>query len=179
MTAFPPSFVTRFDVALAPLLGALATLGFAPFSFWPASVVALAGLFGLCAQRGWKRAALLGWLYGVAHFGTGVYWVFVSTHVYGGAPFWLGIALAAVLFAYLALYVALVCGLATWLLAWRGAWGWLLVPTTWMLSELLRGWVYSGFPWLSLGYVALDTPAERFAPLIGTHGLSFIYALSA
>jgi apolipoprotein N-acyltransferase len=179
MTDSHPSLPIRFDVALAPVLGAIATLGFAPFSFWPAPVVALAGLFGLCAARGWKRSALLGWLFGVAHFGTGVYWVFISTHVYGGAPFWLGLTLAAVLFAYLALYVGLVCGLATYLQAWRNGAGWLLVPALWMLSELLRGWVYSGFPWLSLGYIALDTPAERLAPLVGTHGLSFIYALSA
>lgn len=169
----------RFDVAIAPLLGAVATLGFAPLSFWPAAVIALAGLFGLCASRSWKRAALLGWLFGVTHFGTGVYWVFISTHVYGGAPFWLGVTLAAVLFAYLALYVALVCALGSYLQAWRSGFGWLLLPAAWMLAELLRGWVYSGFPWLSLGYIALDTPAERFAPLVGTHGLSFVYALSA
>lgn len=175
----PASNWRRFDVAIAPLLGAIATLGFAPISFWPAAVLAIAGLFGLCAARSWKRAALLGWLFGVAHFGTGVYWVFISTHVYGGAPFWLGIVLAAVLFAYLALYIALVCALGSFLQAWRSGFGWLLVPAAWLLAELLRGWVYSGFPWLSLGYIALDTPAERFAPLVGTHGLSFVYALSA
>lgn len=171
--------IPRFDLLAAPLLGAIATLGFAPVSFWPAPVVALAGLFALCADRGWRRATLLGWLFGVAHFGTGVYWVFISTHVYGGAPFWLGIALAGTLFAYLALYPALVCGLASRLGAWRGAIGWLLLPGLWLLAELLRGWVYSGFPWLSLGYVALDMPAQRFAPLIGVHGISLLLALSA
>ncbi|MGH8517962.1 MAG: apolipoprotein N-acyltransferase, partial [Panacagrimonas sp.] len=179
MTAALPPLVTRGDFVLAPILGAIATLGFAPISFWPAAVIALAGLFGLCAARSWKRAALLGWLFGVAHFGTGVYWVFISTHVYGGAPFWLGIALAAVLFSYLALYVAAVCGLGSFLQAWRSGFGWAFVPAAWLLAELLRGWVYTGFPWLSLGYIALDTPAERFAPLIGTHGLSFVFALSA
>ena len=73
--------VLKWDRLLAPLLGALATAGFAPFSFWPASVIALAGLFVLCADRSWKRAMLLGWLFGLAHFATGVYWVFISTHV--------------------------------------------------------------------------------------------------
>lgn len=169
----------RFDWLLAVLLGGFATLGFAPFSFWPAPVVALAALFWLCADRDWKRAAGLGWLFGFAHFGAGVYWVFISTHVYGGAPLFLGLALAVVLFAYLAVYPALVCALAARLAFWRSAAGWAALPALWLLSELLRGWVYSGFPWLSLGHVALDTPAERYAPLIGTHGLSAIYALSA
>lgn len=171
--------VRRFDLLLAPLLGALATLGFAPFSFWPATVIALGGLFALCESRGWKRAALLGWLFGIGHFGTGVYWVFISTHIYGGAPLLLGLALAAVLFAYLALYPALVCASAAMLKLWRAPIGWIGVPALWLLGELLRGWVYSGFPWLSLGYLALDMPAQHAAPLIGVHGLSAVFALSA
>lgn len=169
----------RFDVLLAPLLGAMATLGFAPFSFWPLTVIALAGLFALCEPRAWKRATLLGWLFGLGHFGTGVYWVFISTHVYGGAPLLLGLFLAVVLFAYLAIYPALVCGLASALRMWRTPLGWIGVPALWLISELLRGWVYSGFPWLSLGYLALDMPAQQAAPLIGVHGLSALFALSA
>lgn len=171
--------VTPFDRLIAPLLGVIATLGFAPFSFWPAPVLALAGLFALCKGKTWRRAMLLGWLFGLAHFGTGVYWVFISTHVYGGAPLWLGAALAAVLFSYLALYPALVCAAGTALQAWERPIGWLLIPMLWLLSELLRGWVYSGFPWLSLGYIALDMPAQRLAPIIGAHGLSALFALSA
>ena len=171
--------VTPIDRLLAPLLGAFATLGFAPVSFWPAPILALAALFGLCDGTHWRRAFVLGWLFGVAHFGTGVYWVFISTHVYGGAPFWLGIALAAVLFACLAVYPALVCAASTAMRAGSRAWGWVAVPALWLLSELLRGWFYSGFPWLSLGYIALDTPAQRFAPIIGVHGLSALFALSA
>lgn len=169
----------KFDWLLAPLLGALATLGFAPFGFWPAPVIALAGLFLLCSDRGWRRTAGLGWLFGFAHFASGIYWVFISTHVYGGAPWWLGLALAVALFAFLAIYPALVCAAAARLSLWRSAAGWAGVPALWLMSELLRGWIYSGFPWLSLGYIALDTPAERLAPLLGVHGLSAIYALSA
>lgn len=169
----------RIDWLIALLLGGVATLGFAPFSFWPAPVLALAMLFVLCARQTWKKGALLGWLFGLAHFGSGIYWVFISTHIYGGAPAWLGVLLLLVLCSYLACYPALVCGLASRLDAWRGRAGWLLLPALWLLSELLRGWVYTGFPWLSLGYVALDTPAERLVPLLGTPGLSMLFAASA
>ncbi len=178
MKTLPP-FLLRFDRLIALLLGATATLGFAPFSFWPLSVLALAALFALCASQAWKRAMLLGWMFGVGHFGTGVYWVFVSTHVYGGAPFWLGIGLAAVLFGLLAVYPALVCGVASATRTWRSPLGWLVVPSLWVLSELLRGWIYSGFPWLSLGYIGLDTPAQGLGPVLGVHGLSLLFALSA
>ncbi|MGQ0697083.1 MAG: apolipoprotein N-acyltransferase [Panacagrimonas sp.] len=172
-------FFTRFDWLLAPLLGALATLGFAPFDLWFLPVVALAGLFFLCADRSWKRSALLGWMFGIGHFSTGVYWVVISTHVYGGAALWLALSLAAVLFAYLAIYPALVCALASSMRLWHSRAGWLCVAGLWLLSELLRGWVYSGFPWLSLGYVALDMPAQNLAPIIGVHGLSALFAVSA
>lgn len=171
--------LARVDRLLAALLGAVATLGFAPIGWWPAPVLALAALFGLCADRRWPRALLLGWLFGVAHFGTGVYWVYISTHVYGGAPMWLGILLAAAMFSLLAVFPALMCAAGSRLDAWRRGWGWIAVPALWMFCELLRGWFYSGFPWLSLGYIALDTPAQRFAPIVGVHGLSALFALSA
>lgn len=161
-------------------LGALATLGFPPFDFWPAPVLALAGLFALCAQQqGTLRAAWLGGCFGFGHFATGIYWVFISTHVFGGAAAWLAVLLAAVLFAYLSLYPALFCALVDGGGLWRSPAGWLAVPLLWAGSELLRGWVYTGFPWLSLGYAALDSPAERLVPLIGTHGLSAVFVLSA
>lgn len=179
MSSPPVDRLQRFELAIAPLLGGLATLGFAPFDFWPASPLALAALFLLCAGRPARRATLLGWLFGFAHFATGVYWVFISTHVYGGAAAWLGLLLASVLFSYMALYPALACGVTARLDAWRRPAGFALLPALWLLGELLRGWVYSGFPWLSLGYIALDSPAERFAPLIGVHGLSAIYVLCA
>ena len=179
MNASLPFAPRCYDRLLAPALGAVATLGFPPFDLWSLSVVALAGLYALCADLGARRAALLGWLFGLGHFGTGVYWVFISTHVYGGAPIWLSVLLCAVLFSYLALYPALACALASGLGAWRARLGWLLVLAAWTLSELLRGWVYTGFPWLSLGYVALDSPSAGLIPLIGTHGLSAVLALSA
>lgn len=180
--AVPPTARTwprRFDLALAPLLGALATSGFAPLSFWPAPVLALAALCALCAGQSWRRAMLLGWAFGFAHFATGIYWVFISTHVFGGASWWFALLLCAVLFSYLALYPALFAGAAAALDLWRRPGGWLGIPALWMLGELLRGWVYSGFPWLSLGYAALDSPAQGYVPLLGTHGVSALLMLSA
>lgn len=174
-----PPMLRRFDALVAAALGAVATLGFPPFDLWPLSVLALAGLFALCADLGPRRAVWIGWLFGLGHFATGVYWVFISTHLFGGAPAWLAGLLAAILFSYLAVYPALMCGAACALRAWCSGLGWLLIPALWVLSELLRGWVYTGFPWLSLGYVALDSPAQRLIPVLGTHGLSALLALSA
>jgi apolipoprotein N-acyltransferase len=70
-------------------------------------------------------------------------------------------------------------GLARRLGALQSPAGWLVVPALWTLLELIRGWFYSGFPWLSLGELAVDTPLSRVAPLLGVHGLSAVIALAA
>ena len=45
-------------------------------------------------------------------------------------------------------------------------------PVTWVLSEWLRSWLFTGFPWLYLGYAHLDTPIAGWAPIVGVYGLS-------
>lgn len=174
---FPVLHRTRW--ALAPLLGLAATVGYAPYGQWYVTVVALALLLMLASRATPGRAALLGWLYGFAHFASGVYWVYISTHIYGGAPAWLGALLAVSLSAYLALYPAVVLGVSARLGLLHAPAGWAGLPALWVLLELLRGWVYSGFPWLSLGELAVDLPLSRLAPLVGVHGLSAVVALAA
>ena len=49
-----------------------------------------------------------------------------------------------------------------------------LMPALWTLSEWVRSWLFTGFPWLSLGYTQTDTILSGYASLIGTFGVSFI-----
>ena len=66
--------------------GLIFTLGLAPFDLKIASLISLAMLYGALVNQTAKEGALMGWLYGAGFFGAGVSWVFVSIHVYGGAP---------------------------------------------------------------------------------------------
>jgi len=176
----PFATLHRLRWPLAPLLGVIATLGWAPYGQWYLTLLALALLLALAARAATPlRAAAVGWLFGWANFATGIYWVYISTHVYGGAPAWLSVLLLIVLCAYLALYPALVLGLAARFGLLRSPAGWLGVPALWMLAELVRGWFYSGFPWLSLGELAVGTPLAKAAPLVGVHGMSAVLALAA
>jgi apolipoprotein N-acyltransferase len=52
-------------------------------------------------------------------------------------------------------------------------------PSAWALTEWLRAWLFSGFPWLNLGYSQIDSPLLGFAPLLGIYGVGFVTALSA
>lgn len=166
--------------AFAALLGALAVPGFAPLGWFPLPILSLAGLFWLARATAPKRAFLLGWAYGLGLFLTGVSWVYVSISVYGGMPAPIA-ALATLLFcAFIGLFPALALGLGARLVpsGWKRAA--LALPTAWVLGEWVRSWIFTGFPWLALGYSqAPDSPLAGFAPLLGVYGVSLLAALSA
>ena len=173
--------MTRREAGLAALGGALTVGGFAPFGLFPLPFLTLAWLL-----RAWQRAASpaaaagLGYAWGMGFFLAGVSWVYVSMHDVGGmaAPM---AALATLLFcAYLALFPAL----AGWLFRRRAGAGIaapaLLAASAWTLTEWLRGWFLTGFPWLAIGYSqAPPSPLAGFAPLVGSYGLAFLTVLAA
>ncbi len=167
---------------LAPALGALAVLGFAPFYWFPLAILALAGLFHLWNHApSAKRAALDGFTFGLGFFGTGVSWVYVSLHDFGGMPFAAAVAATALFCALLALFPALAGGLqGRFRTAPAALRLMLLIPALWALSDWLRGWVLTGFPWLAIGYSQVPaSPLAGFAPLLGVYGVSLTTALCA
>ncbi len=166
--------------ALAALSGAAGVLCFAPFGlFWLAPLVWLV-LFALfsCA-RDTRQAALNGLSFGLGFFLTGVSWVYVSLSVFGGMPWWLA-GLAAFLFCtVLALFPALAGGLFK---RWQPDTFWqqaLYFAALIATVDWIRSWLFTGFPWLALGYSqAPPSPLAGFAPLLGVHGLSLLAALA-
>ena len=54
------------------------------------------------------------------------------------------------------------------------------MPACWVLLEWLRGLLFTGFPWLSIGYSQVSaSPLTGYAPLLGVYGVSLAVALSA
>lgn len=158
-------------------LGIVALLAFAPWHVHGAYVLALGVVMGLCLRVSPGRAFARGWLFAFTLYGLGLYWIYISIHDYGHTPAWLAVLLVIALAAYLALYAAL-AGAAVAATRQRPAWALLVVlPAAWLLAELLRGWVGTGFPWFSLGYAWLDTPVQKLAPVVGVHGISAVMAL--
>ena len=178
-TPLPASKVGR-RLAIAAAVGAAGVLCFAPFGlFWLAPLVWF-GLFALLRQAPTARAAsLTGLAFGLGFFLCGVSWVYVSLSVFGGMPWWLA-GFAAFLFCGV---MALFPMLAGWLFKrwqpeqfWRQA---LFFAALIASADWLRGWIFTGFPWLAVGYSqAPPSPLAGFAPLLGVHGLSLIVALS-
>lgn len=165
-------------VALA--CGALTVFAFAPFNVYPLAVITLAALFWLLNGVSVGRAFWRGFLFGVAEFGFGLYWLYISIHVVSGAPVWLTLLVMLVIVVVMSLYGAIACALAIWILPLAKLLrGLVLLPGLWVLLEWLRGWLLSGFPWLSLGYSQIDGALKGYAPIFGIYGVSLAVALSA
>ena len=165
---------------LALLCGALVPLGFAPFGFYLIPVVALAILASLFFAATPRAGLLLGALFGLGQFGVGVSWVHISIHQYGNAGLALSLATMLLLVLYLSLFPALMGSLVSRLsAASRGIVMLVVFPSAWTLTEWLRAWLFTGFPWLNLGYSQIDSPLLGFAPVVGVYGVGFITVLGA
>ena len=162
--------------SLALLAGVAQTFSFAPFELWWLQIAALAVLAGLVADVRAARAAALGWLFGVGWLTSGLWWLYISMHDYGGMPGWLAALAVVALAALLALYYAAALGLFA--LCRRGAplADALLFAACWLLAELARGVFFTGFPWIASGYAHTVGPLAAWAPWIGVYGLCALAA---
>jgi len=172
----------RFIHAVLPLLlGACSVLGFAPFYLYPISIAALAGLFYLWyLSRTPKQAAVSGFMYGLGLFGAGIYWIYISLHTYGGMPAAFAAFSTFVLAAFLSLFPA-AAGALSWHLSSRHKHLLLIAaPILLALADWVRSWIFTGFPWLTLGYSQLPaSPLAGYVPVVGIYGVSLITGLVA
>ena len=174
----------RRPAACALALGLVSACGFEPLRLWPLLLLALAGLIGLIARApGWKQAALVGWLFGLGHFALGINWIATAFTYQSNMPAGLGWLAVVLLAGYLAVYPML-AALGAWWCARRGEGA--LVPAfaaLWIITEWLRGWVFTGFPWNPLAVAALGNADSAglagSARWTGTYGLSGLVVLAA
>ena len=165
---------------LALLAGAVCVSGFAPFGFFPAPVLALAVLFALMQRAALPRAAAwLCWSFGVGLFSVGTGWIYIALHDYGDMPLLLALPASLLFCAFLGLFPAL-AGYAQARIPAAGRLRTVLVmPATWVLAEWVRGTIFTGFPWLTMGYAHSGSPLAGYAPLLGVYGVSLAAAVSA
>jgi len=166
----------RADLA-AGVLGAISALALPPVYALPALLVAIPGLLALIdGAPDWRGALRRGFWFGFCHHLFGLYWI-TSAILIEAAQFWWFVPFAVPGTALILAPFIVVATLAAKLAApgWRRA---LMLAAVWVLGDLARQFVATGFPWNPFGSV-LALPGELgallIAPaaLIGVHGLTF------
>jgi apolipoprotein N-acyltransferase len=169
------------SLALALAAGAATVFGFAPFGLAALPLATLTLLFSQWQDAPSARhAAATGFAFGVGLFAAGASWLYIAIRDFGGMPAPLAALAIACLVAYLAL--------------WPAAAGWVTARFTrprsmrrlavaagaFVLAEWLRGTVFTGFPWLTLGYSQIPAGILRgYAPIGGVFLVSLAIALAA
>ncbi len=156
------------QLLLAFAAGALLATVQVPWSFPPAYFLAIPVLFRL--HRGApdkRRAALLGWMAGLAYFGLTLSWLVEPFMVEARTQGWMAPFALFFMAAGLALFWALAFGLAR-----RGSIAGF--AGLWMLAELVRSYIFTGFAWGLIAQGWIDTPLIQSAALVGVHGLGLL-----
>ncbi len=174
-----PDYWPRLSRFLFFIMGCLLTTAFAPFGWYLLAPLLLLPFLYVCLTVAPRDAGGIAFWFGIGLFLSGIYWIYISIVVFGNASPWIAVVLMLSLVLMMSTYL--------WLTGWmisRLSYGepWLLLlvaPASWVTVEWLRGWILSGFPWLSIGYSQIDSPLAGWAPVTGIYGISFALVFSA
>lgn len=179
----------RIVPLLSLALGALSALGFAPWDLWSLTLISLAAWLHLVHEAtGLRRAFALGWLFGLGHFAVANLWIADPFTYQDAMPAWLGYVAVLLVAAYLAIYPALAAAVA-WRLASPAARGdlaprpraafMLVAGGAWIVTEYLRGTLFTGYPWDPLSAIWVPTRIVTVARAVGTYALSGLTVTAA
>ena len=169
-----------WHLLIAAFLGAIQVFSFAPFQQWWVLYPSFVGLFLLMkrVQSQHKRFFLVSFTFNISMFIATLHWIYVSMDLFGGMPLIASALLIVLLCAYLALFPSLALWLTYKVNTSSDTIRLLLIfPSLWLLTDWLRGWVLTGFPWAYLGYSHADTPLAGFAPILGVQGITLAIVL--
>ena len=166
------------------LAGALLPLAFSPVKFYLIALLSPAVLFYSFLNVSPRRAALLGWYFGMGFFGVGVSWGFVAIYVFGLSSIFASAILTFIGISLMATFIAMqgyvsVLFVKRFRVTNKKIIFLLLFPLFLALLEWFRGWFLTGFPWLSLGYSQTNSFLSGYAAVLGVYGVSWVTAISS
>jgi apolipoprotein N-acyltransferase len=154
--------------------GALLPFAFAPYDFGLAALISPGILLWCLTKRSLAKSFMIGFLYGIAMFGVGVNWVYVSIHDYGNTTAWLASIITGLFVLLMALYPAILSVvLNKFFNKNENVRALVAFPTLWTLFEIIRGWMFTGFPWLYIGYSQMSSQLRSLAPVGGVWAVTW------
>jgi apolipoprotein N-acyltransferase len=168
----------RKNIVLAALSGLLLTGSFPKIGIdwlaWFALVPLLYALRDLSPKAGFR----IGFIAGLAHYLSLLYWLVPVMRTYGYLPWYLAVSILFLFATVLALFMAGFAGALTGLKR-KPAWCLTAVPLLWVSLEYVRSFIFSGFPWELVGYSQFRRlQLIQISDIVGVYGLSFLIGLS-
>ncbi len=177
LKSFLNELLIRSGYLLAIGAGLLLTAAFPKISIagcaWVAPALMIAAAYG---KRGCD-AFRVGYVAGLAHFLSSLYWLLLIPVT--GYPILGWIALGAYVALYPAIWVWLISNFKFQISnseSWAGRTLWSLAgAAAWVAVEMVRGRLFSGFPWNPLGASQYQlVPLIQIASVTGVYGVSFL-----
>ncbi len=120
----------------------------------------------------------LGFIAGLAHYMTLIYWVVPTMTTYGHLPLYLSVPVLFLFSAFLAIYLGGFAVLAP-LLGKGPVSAMLMPPVVWVGMEYIRSFLFTGFPWELFGHSQFRAiQLIQIADIFGVYGVSFMIVLA-
>ena len=162
---------TFLTLILSLFFGGLSVFSFAPFNFYFVIFVSLTALLLLIRINDGPNYHAL--IFGLGFFLSGVYWLVICLNQYGQMNFYLAALFTFILCIFLSLFFYPITFYKKYYTSL------FFIPIIFTLIEWLRGVIFTGFPWLSLGYSQVpNSPLAGYIPIVGIHGVTFLILLS-
>ncbi|MFB2537906.1 apolipoprotein N-acyltransferase [Acinetobacter sp. c3-l95] len=165
----------KLIMLLALIAGLMFPLSLAPYHQWWIALLSPALLYLCLYKRSSRHTLWIGWSYGFGLWFTGAFWLYPAIHFYGN----IAAPIAVFLIALLAVTMGAFTAVQTW--AYRR-----FFPETpltfaplWVAFEWLKTWLFTGFPWLFVGYAFTEYGLDNYAPALGVYAVSFMAILIA
>ncbi|QOI11127.1 apolipoprotein N-acyltransferase [Blochmannia endosymbiont of Colobopsis nipponica] len=169
------NILLKTHLLLSLITGISGVFAFSPYNLWLLAFFSCTGLLMLTLNKNIKQAALQGFIWGIGFFGYGIHWVHIGITKFNEISTLVSFTITSVFIIYLAFYPALFS--ASLVLIWPNTNLWRLIigaPVLWSITEFLRGYIFTGFPWLQFGYSQIDSPLNGLAPIFGVRAITFI-----
>jgi len=167
------------NINLALISGILLILIFPKFNLSFLAWIALVPLLLALEGRNLRESFNLGFLAGLTSFMGILYWI-VPTITSSGESKLLAFISLLLLSSYLAVYYGIFCLICRYmsLRVTHYTFGLFFAPALWVSLELLRAYLFSGFPWALLGYSLWEfTPLIQISEFTGVYGVSFLVVM--
>ncbi len=165
-----------FPKTFAFFLGCLMKFCFCKGTTYPILLIPIFISLLLILQQALKKQSFcIGFSFGIGYFASTSYWIAESFKCVEFGNY--GYLAVAFLVLYLSIYPGIACYLTKKFATTRINFI-LFFAVFWTICEILRGIVFTGFPWNLIGYATYDIPYfSQIADIFGIHGVSFIFIL--